>query len=58
MTRPTPGSETAGSTALFYGIAGLRLEQIGLGVSQDMSVELHMSAMRVLHPRDLRIIDS
>ena len=32
----------------FMGLPDLSLEQIGLGVSQDLSVELHMSAMRVL----------
>ena len=31
----------------FMGLPDLSLEQIGLGVSQDLSVELHMSAMRV-----------
>jgi hypothetical protein len=31
----------------FMGLPDLSLEQIGLGVSQDLSVELHMSARRV-----------
>jgi hypothetical protein len=47
MKRPMPGSETPFRPFFFYGIGGPSLEQIGLGVSEDLSVELHMSAMRV-----------
>ena len=32
----------------FMGLPDLSLEQIGLGVSEVLSVELHISAMRVL----------
>jgi hypothetical protein len=41
------GVRDAVSTAFFYGTAGLSLEQIDLGAREDLSAQLHMSAMGV-----------